>query len=188
MYSLSFFLSVVTMPVPSVVVYFNVYDNSSFFGSQVSHVLFFLCLWFETVPCCCCAVGLVFLFFAAPFFLLAVFYQASAFNSDVSKWNTGAVTNMDGSKCTLSLPLCGHGVFRCGVLLNIYTTARGSSGHNSHTFCSFLFVCGLKRDPLLLFVWLVWSFFSLLHHSLFLQCFLAHLRSIRTCPNGIRVR
>ena len=32
----------------------------------------------------------------------AVFYRASAFNQDVSKWNTGAVTNMDMSKCNLS--------------------------------------------------------------------------------------
>jgi surface protein len=32
---------------------------------------------------------------------LAVFEQASAFNQDVSKWNTGAVTSMWGSKCTL---------------------------------------------------------------------------------------
>ena len=67
-------------------------------------------------------VGLVFVFFVAPFSLLAVFYGASAFNQDVSTWNTGAVTRMDYSKCTLSLslPLCGHGAFRCGVLLNIY--------------------------------------------------------------------
>ena len=35
----------------------------------------------------------------------------------------------------------------------MYTTARGSSGHKSHTFCSSLFVvCGLKRTLLLLFV------------------------------------
>ena len=32
----------------------------------------------------------------------AVFHFASAFNSDVSNWNTGAVTNMDSSKCNLS--------------------------------------------------------------------------------------
>ena len=45
----------------------------------------------------------------------------------------------------------------------MYTTTRGSSGHTSHMFCSFFYVCGLKRDLLLLFVWWVWSFFSLLH-------------------------
>ena len=52
-----------------------------------------------------CVVGLVFLFFDAPFSLLAVFSYATAFNQDVSKWNTGAVTTMYGSKCTLSLSL-----------------------------------------------------------------------------------
>jgi surface protein len=31
-----------------------------------------------------------------------VFYNAQAFNQDVSKWNTGAVTRMDQSKCTFS--------------------------------------------------------------------------------------
>jgi surface protein len=34
-----------------------------------------------------------FLFFVALFSLLAVFYGASAFNQDVSTWNTGAVTS-----------------------------------------------------------------------------------------------
>ena len=33
--------------------------------------------------------------------LLAVFQSASAFNSDLSKWQTGKVTNMKWSKCTL---------------------------------------------------------------------------------------
>jgi surface protein len=41
-------------------------------------------------------------FFDAPFSLLAVFNGASAFNQDVSKWITGAVTTMERSKCTLS--------------------------------------------------------------------------------------
>jgi surface protein len=49
-----------------------------------------------------CVVGLVILFFVAPFSLLAVFQYASAFNQDVSTWNTGAVTTMVSSKCTLS--------------------------------------------------------------------------------------
>jgi surface protein len=52
-----------------------------------------------------CMVGLVFLFFVAPFALLAVFRGASVFNQDVSKWNTGAVTNMASSKFTLSSSL-----------------------------------------------------------------------------------
>ena len=33
--------------------------------------------------------------------LLAAFYVASDFNSDLSKWETGKVTTMQGSKCTL---------------------------------------------------------------------------------------
>jgi len=70
-------------------------------------------------------VGLVFLFsLLHPFSFLAVFYGASAFNQDVSTWNTGAVTDMQQSKCTLSLPLCGHGAFRCGVLLKLYDNSR----------------------------------------------------------------
>ena len=52
-------------------------------------------LWF--------VVGWSFFFFVAP--SLAVFMDASVFNQDVSKWNTGAVTNMGSSKCTLSLSL-----------------------------------------------------------------------------------
>ena len=35
-----------------------------------------------------------------------VFYNIVSFNADLSKWNTGAVTIMNGSKCTLSLSLC----------------------------------------------------------------------------------
>ena len=56
------------------------------------------------------------LFFVAP--SLAVFSGASVFNQDVSKWNTGAVTTMQDSKCTLSLPLCGH-TFSVVEFLNI---------------------------------------------------------------------
>ena len=66
-------------------------------------------MWFETlkrdlvVVRCVVGFGLSFLCFA-PFSLLAVFNEASAFNSDVSKWNMGAATNIGDSKCTLSLP------------------------------------------------------------------------------------
>ena len=31
-------------------------------------------------------------------FVCVVFYENSAFNSDISKWNTGAVTSMNSSK------------------------------------------------------------------------------------------
>ena len=80
-------------------------------------------------------MGLVFLFVVAPFSLLAVFEFASAFNQNVSTWNTGAVTTMEKSKCTRSLSpsLCGHGAFRRGVLLS-----KGWSGHKSHTCCFWL--------------------------------------------------
>ena len=79
-------------------------------------------------------VGWSFLFFVAP--SLAVFSEASAFNSDLSNWNTGAVTSMQLSKCTLSLLLCGHDAFRSVVLVNIYDNSRfvGSQFLHSHTF------------------------------------------------------
>ena len=96
-------------------------------------------------PCCCLCGGFgLSLFFVAPFSLLAVFSSASAFNQDVSNWNTGAVTTMNLSKCTLSLslPLCGHGAFRCGVLLDVYDNSCFIGSKISHVL--FLFcVCGL---------------------------------------------
>ena len=48
---------------------------------------------------------LLFVWWVWSFSLLAVFYGASVFNQDVSKWNTSAVTTMDSSRCTLSLSL-----------------------------------------------------------------------------------
>ena len=82
-------------------VLFNIYDNSRFVGSQVSHVLLFLfCVFLKRCLFFVVCGGLDFLFFVAP--SLAVFYSAYAFNSDVSNWNTGAVTRMRQSKCTLS--------------------------------------------------------------------------------------
>ena len=41
-----------------------------------------------------------------------LFKDNGSFNNDLSKWNTGAVTTMHGSKCTLPPSLCGH-AFRC---------------------------------------------------------------------------
>ena len=35
----------------------------------------------------------------------SLFSSKTSFNNDLSKWNTGAVTKMDSSKCTLSLSL-----------------------------------------------------------------------------------
>ena len=113
-------------------------------------------------------VFLVMCFFVL-FFLatpsLAVFAHARAFNQDVSKWNTGAVTDMENSKATPS------------VVEFLNTTSRVSS---DHMFC--YFVCFLVTVLLLL-----WCVLSFLLYPL-LQCLLTHVRSIRTSPNGIRVR
>ena len=147
-----------------------------------SHTFCSFCfVFYETVPFVVVCGGLVFLFFVAPS-LLAVFYYASAFNQDVSKWNTGAVTTMYMSKCTLSPSLWPRLPLLC--ILN----TRQLEFHRITLltrFVLYVFVY-LKRDLLLLFVWWVWSFFSLLHPLL--QCFIKHLRSIRTCPTGIRGR
>ena len=101
-----------------------------------------------------CDGGLGFLFSVAPS-SLAVFASASAFNSDVSKWNTGAVTNMRSSKCTLSPSLCGHALpLLC--ILNI----RQLELHRITLltrFVLFVFVI-LKRYSFLL-VWWVGLFF-----------------------------
>ena len=85
----------------------NIYDNSRFVGSQVSHVLFcfVFCGLKRDLVVVFCVVGLVFLLFVAPFSLLAVFKSAIAFNQDVSTWNTGSVTTMAYSKCTRSSSL-----------------------------------------------------------------------------------
>ena len=105
-------------------------------------------------------VGWSFLFFVA-LFSLAVFKYAKKFNQDVSKWNTGAVTTMEDSKCTLS-PLSV--ATPSAVVYFECTATRVSSNHNSHTFCYFDFVF-LKRYPLLLFV-VGWSFFFFVAPSL----------------------
>jgi surface protein len=82
----------------------NTRHQSRFIGSQFSHVLLFCCCVFEIVPFLLIVVGgWSFLFFVAH--SLAVFERATAFNQDVSNWNTGAVTNMFMSKCTLSSSL-----------------------------------------------------------------------------------
>ena len=86
----------------------KIYDISRFVGSHVSHVvvLVFGCGLKRDLVVVVCVVGLVFLFsLLHPFSLLAVFYWAHAFNQDVSTWNTGAVTSMSWSKCTLSSSL-----------------------------------------------------------------------------------
>jgi surface protein len=84
-----------------------IYTTTRGSSGHKSHTFYSFCLLcgLKRDPFVICVVGLVFLFFVAPFSLLAVFYQASVFNQDVSTWNTGAVTTMESSKCTF-LPLC----------------------------------------------------------------------------------
>jgi surface protein len=85
-------------------------------------------------------MGLVFLFFVALFSLLAVFYEAKKFNQDVSKWNTGTVTDMSYSKCTLSPSLWPRRLPFCGVYLRQLEVCRVTS--LSHVFVLFVFICG----------------------------------------------
>jgi surface protein len=85
-----------TMATPSAVVYFE-YTTTT--RSQVSQFFGLFCV-FETVPFWLFVVGWSCFFSVAP--SLAVFHTARAFNQDVYKWNTGAVTDMSESKCTLS--------------------------------------------------------------------------------------
>ena len=127
-------------------------------------------------------------FFVAPFSLLAVFASASAFNQNVSTWNTGAVTNMAFSKCTLSSSLLATApsILWCVVEYIRHLEVRRVT---RLTHSVLVFGCGLKRDlgVVVCVVGLVFLF-SLLHPSLFLQCFMGHLRSIRTCRTGIQGR
>jgi surface protein len=75
--------------------------GSSSHTSLTRVVLFFVCGLKRDLVVVVCVVGLVLsLFFVAPFSLLAVFNRAYAFNQDVSKWDTSAVTIMNQSKCT----------------------------------------------------------------------------------------
>ena len=137
---------------------------------------------FETVPFLLFVVGWSFLFFVAP--SLAVFREASAFNQDVSKWNTGAVTNMWASKCTctLSLSLWPRLPLLCILSVRQLEFHRITILTRSVLFA---FVC-LKRYSFLLFVVGWFLFFSLLPSLL--QCFNPQGCSIGTCPNGIRGR
>ena len=84
--------------------------------------------------------GLVFLFLCCALSLV-VFYYASAFNQDVSKWNTGAVINMKYSKCTLSPSLSGH--TPSAVVYFEYTTTRVPSDHTLLTLFIIFVLCVL---------------------------------------------
>ena len=148
------------MATPSVAVSFE-FTTTRVSSDHNSHTVCYLC-------CCVCGVWSFFALLHPS--LLVVFYLTNKFNSDVSKWNTGAVTSMANSKCTLSLSraLCGHGAFRCGVLLNVSTTrglsvCRVTSLTRFVHFCLFVICNGTF---VVVCVWWVWSFFALLHPSL----------------------
>jgi surface protein len=146
-----------------------IYDNSRFVGSQVSHVLLFLCVCGLNrdlvVVGCVVGFGLSFLCCTLLSFL-AVFNGAWAFNQDLSNWNTSAVTTMSYSKCTLSHFLSVTTAPSVVVCIDI---SRFVGSQVSHILFSF-FRLWSETESLLLFVWWVWSFFLLLHPSLFLQC------------------
>ena len=158
------------MDTPSAVVYFE-YTTTRVSSDHNSHT--FCCfdfVFYETVLFFVVCGGMVIRFLCCTL-SLAVFRQASAFNSDVSNWNTGAVTNMGSSKWTLSVATPSV------VVYFEYTTTRVSSDHTSHTFCSFC-SCVFENGSLFCCLW--W-------HPL-LQCLVTQKISIRTCPNGIRGR
>ena len=117
--------------------------NSLIFLFVFGTVLFVVLWWF-----------VLFIFVGAS---LAVFSSARVFNQDVSKWDTGAVTIMEFSKCNVSPSLWPRHPFCC-VFLN--TTARESFDQSSPKFCYFccfrpllsgVGVCGLFI--LSLFLW-----------------------------------
>ena len=132
----SFSLSVALFCHVSVVV-FNMTIRVS--SCQFSHVLFFFFLSFTS---------------------LAVFYFASAFNSDISKWNTGVVSTMVNSKCNL----CPSLFAMPSVLCFLIRTTRVSSDQFSHVLffhvlewyfccCSGLFSLSLLHSLLQLLIW-----------------------------------
>ena len=132
MYSLS--LSVAT---PSAVVHFE-YTTTRVSSDHNSHTFCYFCFVFlkRYLFCCLWWVGL---FFSLLHPLLQCFLKHLRSIQDVSNWNTGAVTSMQLSKCTLSLLLCGHDAFRSVVFVN-YTTTRDSSAHNSYILTRFFFL------------------------------------------------
>ena len=60
---------------------------------------------------------------------------------------------------SLSLPLCGHVAFRCGVLLNIYDNLRFVGSQVSHILFNCCCVCGWKPFVVVCVVGLVFHFF-----------------------------
>ena len=133
-------------------------DNSCFIGSPCSHdfcyICFIFCLRYMYLFVVCGGLG--FLFSVAPS-SLAVFAGASAFNSDVSKWNTGAVTTMYASKCTLSPSLWPRLPLLC--ILNI----RQLECHRITLLTRFVILNFCVFETVLFFVVCGGLVFSLLH-------------------------
>ena len=127
------------MATPSAVVYVE-YTTTRVSSGHTSHTFCYFCFCvLKTVPFLLFMVwviGLSFLCFAR-FTLLAVFANAVAFNQDVSKWNTGAVTEMTYSKCTLSL---SHSVATPSIVVNSSFVGLHVHVQFSHSHVLFLFL------------------------------------------------
>ena len=172
---------------PSAVVYCE-HTTTRVSSDHNSHTFccFCFCVWKRYLFCCLWWVGLSFLCCTLSF---AVFWNAYDFNQDVSKWNTGAVTKMTYSECSLSpspslwprLPLYMYNIV---YILNI----RQLEFHRITLLTRFFIFVSVFYETVLFCccMWWVGLSFSMLHPLL--QCFIKHLRSIRTCPNGIRGR
>ena len=114
------------------------YTTTRISSDHNSHTFCYL-FCFTTVPFLWFVVGWSFFLFVAP--SLAVFRGArgrpTVFNQDVSKWNTGAVTNMGYSKCTLSPSLWPRLPLMC--FLNTTTRVSSEQFSHPHTYCFFLY-------------------------------------------------
>ena len=139
---------------PSAVVYFE-YTTTRVLSDHTITLLtriVILIIWFlKRYSFLLFVVGWSSLFFGAP--SLAVFYAASVFNQDVSKWNTGAVTTMAYSKCTLLFRFVAtrlHAFSLVVYFVNTYTTTKLESHQHRITlltrFVALVF-CGSETVP-----------------------------------------
>ena len=92
----------------------TIIDDSHFLLFFGGLVVFFVCGVFCVVLFKCCDA------------LLAAFYKAYAFNSDLSKWETGKVTDMAASKC---IQLC-----TCTLLGVVLFSKQEKATHTSFVF------------------------------------------------------
>ena len=138
--------------------------------------------------CCLWWVGLSFSLLHP---LLQCFVSHLRSIQDVSKWNTGAVTNMSYSKCTRSLSpsLWPRRLPLWCVLLNtcIFDHSRVRRVTRLTRVVLFVCLCVMKRYSFVVVCGGLASSFSLLHPSLAVFGS-APCVQFRTCPNGIRGR